>query len=120
MVVSEDRPILACLSSKVAPGGAEILPGGGCGVIHVEGVGDTITVPVRGIRGPRRGDELHRPHSVVVHGITIEYAVIGVNDQPGADTVQGNADDPRGGQAVGQEHGAGIAAMIGLNASDRC
>lgn len=56
---------------------------------------------------------------MVVHGITIEHAVIGVQDQSRADAVQRNADDPRGGQAVGEEHRASEAAMIGFDASDR-
>jgi len=64
------------------------------------------------------GDELHGPYRVVKNGITVEHAVIGVQDEPGANAVQRDADDARGGEAIGEEYRAGVAAMIGLDAAD--
>jgi hypothetical protein len=103
VVVGEDRSYLPGPGSQVLTRGAEVLSSGCRSVVDIERVGDTVAVSVGGVPGPRGGNELHRSYRVVVHGITIEHAVIGVQDQCGADAIQRNADDPRGGQAVGQQ-----------------
>ena len=119
VVVSEHSLHFASPRSKVRTRVAKVSSSGCCSVVDIEWVRDTVAVSVCGVVGPRGGNELHGSYRVVEHGITIEHAMIGVPDQCGADAVQCDADDPWGGQTVGEEHRTGEAAMIGFDASDR-
>lgn len=109
---------LAGVRREISSCRAQVTRCGEGGVVDVERVGHAVTVAVRGPRGPRRRDELHRADSVVVDVVAVEAAVVGVEDPGGAVTVQRRADDRKAGQPVGQQLSATELAVVGLHAAD--
>ncbi len=120
MVVAEDRGLLAGAGGQVVLAAAQVDRGRERGVVHVLGVALVVAVSVDLDDLPGRGDELHRPDGAVVDRVLVELAAVGVVDRLGAVlAVQGDAVDAGLGDAVLGQGVAAVAAVVGLDPTDR-
>ena len=87
VVVAANRLQLAGVRAEVDAGRAEVVGRGGRRVEDVEGVGHAVAVGVHAPARPGGRDELHGPDGVVVDGVAVEHAMVGVGDQCGALTI---------------------------------
>ncbi len=94
VVVAEDRGALSGGGGEVVVAGAEVDGGGERGVVDVLRVALAVAVGVDPDHGPRGGDELHGSDGVVVDGVVVELAGVGVADDGGVvPAVEGDAVD---------------------------